>query len=76
MHVAILCVAYLPRLVKTGGPLYLAFTTPTHSGKIINPYSQLICTQEKYRYNCYGFSTLLLWDSSHKRITVSLPIYL
>ena len=32
-HVAILCVAYSPRLV--GGPLYFPFAMPTCSGKII-----------------------------------------
>ena len=34
MHVAILRVVYSPRLLKTGGPLYLAFATPTCSGEI------------------------------------------
>ena len=34
MHVAILCIAYSLRLVKTGGLLYLAFATPMRSGEI------------------------------------------
>ena len=37
MYVAILCVVYSPRLVKTGGPLYFTFSTPMRSSKIIKP---------------------------------------
>ena len=36
MHVVILCVVYSLRLVKTGGPLYPAFATPTPCGKIMS----------------------------------------
>ena len=43
MHVVILCVAYLLRLpvVKTGGPLYLTFVTPTRSGKIMKVFCSM-----------------------------------
>ena len=36
MHVVIMYVVYSPRLLKTGGPLYLAFAMPTPCGEIMS----------------------------------------
>ena len=49
MHVATLCVVYSLKLVKTGGPLYLAFAMPTRSGEIIS--TSIYCVMRNYCSN-------------------------